>query len=76
MEELLWFIEGYTNATELSFKEVRFWHANESYDFLDGLGFSSAENFLWLSVEAFWSRIQRYEFRLFRSRSRPTAKGD
>lgn len=40
MEELLWFIEGYTNAKELSSKEVRFWDANESYDFLDSLEFS------------------------------------
>lgn len=40
LEELLWFIEGYTNAKELSSKEVRFWDANESYDFLDSLEFS------------------------------------
>ncbi|XP_075069486.1 thymidylate synthase isoform X2 [Mixophyes fleayi] len=43
LEELLWFIKGSTNATELSAKGVKIWDANGSREFLDKQGFSARE---------------------------------
>nr|XP_014436999.1 thymidylate synthase [Pelodiscus sinensis] len=43
LEELLWFIQGSTNAKELSAKGVKIWDANGSRDFLDKQGFSKRE---------------------------------
>ncbi|KAH8853577.1 Thymidylate synthase [Schistosoma japonicum] len=43
VEELLWFIRGSTNSRELSEKNVHFWDANGSREFLDGLGFTERE---------------------------------
>ena len=38
VEELLWFLRGSTDATELSGKGVHIWDANTSREFLDGVG--------------------------------------
>ncbi|KAK2152201.1 hypothetical protein LSH36_337g02005 [Paralvinella palmiformis] len=43
VEELLWFIKGSTNATELSEKGVHIWDANGSREFLDKQGFTERE---------------------------------
>ncbi|CAH8449372.1 unnamed protein product [Schistosoma rodhaini] len=43
VEELLWFIRGSTNSRELAEKNVHFWDANGSREFLDGLGFTERE---------------------------------
>jgi thymidylate synthase len=37
-EELLWFIDGDTNANHLAEKRVHIWDANGSREFLDNLG--------------------------------------
>lgn len=37
-EELLWFLRGSTNATELTNKGVHIWDANGSREFLDSRG--------------------------------------
>ncbi|XP_078691097.1 thymidylate synthase-like isoform X1 [Branchiostoma floridae x Branchiostoma belcheri] len=42
-EELLWFVRGSTNGTELSDKNVHIWDANGSRDFLDKRGLSHYE---------------------------------
>jgi len=42
-EELLWFIEGSTNAKQLAEKDVRIWDANGSREFLDNLGLTERE---------------------------------
>ena len=39
IEELLWFLRGSTNATELKDKNVHIWDGNTSRDALDNLGF-------------------------------------
>ncbi|PAV71627.1 hypothetical protein WR25_11915 [Diploscapter pachys] len=39
LEELLWFIRGCTDATQLSKKNVKIWDANGSREFLDKNGF-------------------------------------
>ena len=41
--ELLWFIQGSTNANELSEKNVHIWEANGSRDFLDKQGLTHRE---------------------------------
>lgn len=38
VEELLWFIKGSTNSNELSDKDIHFWDANGSREFLDNVG--------------------------------------
>merc|ERR1712224_1136985 len=38
LEELLWFIQGDTNALHLSDKKVRIWDANGTREFLDSRG--------------------------------------
>ncbi|KAK3868979.1 hypothetical protein Pcinc_025685 [Petrolisthes cinctipes] len=43
VEELLWFIRGSTNASELSDKGVHIWAPNSSRAFLDGAGFGDRE---------------------------------
>merc|ERR1712226_358417 len=43
LEELLWFIKGSTNASELSSKNVKIWDANGSRSFLDSRGLTSNE---------------------------------
>ena len=43
VEELLWFIKGSTNSNELKNKNIHFWDANGSREFLDSLGFNSRE---------------------------------
>jgi len=40
VEELLWFINGDTNANNLSRKGVKIWDANGSRGYLDSLGFT------------------------------------
>jgi len=40
VEELLWFLQGQTDAKLLSKKGVKIWDANGSRDFLDKLGFT------------------------------------
>jgi len=42
-EELLWFVNGSTNANKLAEKRIHFWDANGSRDFLDKLGFKDRE---------------------------------
>lgn len=42
-EELLWFIEGNTNANDLAAKNVHIWDGNGSRDFLDRRGLSHRE---------------------------------
>lgn len=43
LEELLWFLKGSTDATELSSKGIKIWDGNGSRNFLDGLGFHDRE---------------------------------
>lgn len=43
VEELLWFIRGSTNASELSQKDVHIWDANGSRQFLDSQGLTTRE---------------------------------
>ena len=43
IEELLWFINGSTDAKLLSQKNVKIWDANGSREFLDNLGFTDRE---------------------------------
>ncbi|XP_062897564.1 thymidylate synthase isoform X1 [Mobula hypostoma] len=43
LQELLWFIKGSTNSSELSSKGVKIWDANGSREFLDRQGFTSRE---------------------------------
>lgn len=43
LKELLWFIQGSTNAKELSAQGVRIWDGNSSREFLDNLGFTDRE---------------------------------
>ncbi|XP_003695361.1 bifunctional dihydrofolate reductase-thymidylate synthase [Apis florea] len=43
VEELLWFINGSTNAKKLSEKDVHIWDANSSREFLDSCGFTDRE---------------------------------
>ncbi|CAL8078702.1 unnamed protein product [Calicophoron daubneyi] len=43
VEELLWFIRGSTDSRELAAKNVHFWDANGSREFLDNLGFTDRE---------------------------------
>lgn len=43
VEELLWFIKGSTNATELQAKGVKIWDGNSSREFLDKQGFTDRE---------------------------------
>lgn len=38
VEELLWFLRGSTDATELAAKGVNIWNANSSREFLDSVG--------------------------------------
>jgi len=40
VEELLWFIRGSTNAKELQDRNVHFWDANSSREYLDSIGLS------------------------------------
>lgn len=42
-EELLWFIQGCTDANKLAEKNVRIWDANGSREFLDNLGLKDRE---------------------------------
>ena len=42
-EELLWFIQGNTNANELSSKGVKIWEGNGSREFLDSRGLKDRE---------------------------------
>lgn len=42
-EELIWFIQGNTNAKDLSDKNVRIWDANGSREFLDSRGLNKNE---------------------------------
>lgn len=42
-EELLWFIRGSTDSSELSKKGVKIWDANGSREFLDNLGFTDRQ---------------------------------
>jgi len=37
-EELLWFVKGCTDASQLSDKDVHIWDANASREFLNGRG--------------------------------------
>ena len=37
-EELLWFVNGCTDATKLTDKRIHIWDANASREFLDGRG--------------------------------------
>lgn len=43
VEELLWFIQGSTNAKDLSNKGVHIWDKNGSRQFLDSLGLTDRE---------------------------------
>jgi len=43
LEELLWFINGDTNAKHLQEKKVHIWDGNASREFLDNLGFQDRE---------------------------------
>jgi thymidylate synthase len=43
VEELLWFIRGSTDSTQLSERGVNIWDANSSRSFLDSLGFTDRE---------------------------------
>jgi len=43
VEELLWFIRGSTDGTDLSKRGVHIWDANGSRQFLDNLGFKDRE---------------------------------
>lgn len=42
-EELIWFVNGHTNAKLLSDKKIRIWDGNASREFLDNLGFLERE---------------------------------
>ena len=42
-EELIWFINGHTNAKLLSDKKIKIWDGNASRQFLDNLGFLERE---------------------------------
>ena len=42
-EELIWFINGHTNAKLLSDKKIKIWDGNASREFLDNLGFLERE---------------------------------
>ncbi|XP_071452788.1 thymidylate synthase isoform X1 [Hetaerina americana] len=42
-EELLWFIQGSTNALELHNKGINIWDGNSSREFLDNMGFTERE---------------------------------
>lgn len=42
-EELLWFIQGNTNANDLAEKDIHIWDGNGSREFLDGRGLSHRE---------------------------------
>ncbi|KAI8109843.1 hypothetical protein M9434_001122 [Picochlorum sp. BPE23] len=42
-EELLWFIKGSTNATELSDKGIHIWDGNGSREYLDSIGLTERE---------------------------------
>lgn len=43
VEELLWFLSGSSNATELSEKGIHIWDGNSSREFLDKCGFHDRE---------------------------------
>lgn len=43
LEELLWFIRGGTNATELQARGIHIWDGNSSRTFLDSLGLFDRE---------------------------------
>ena len=43
VEELLWFLKGDTNSTNLSKKKVKIWDGNGSREFLDKNGFTERE---------------------------------
>jgi dihydrofolate reductase/thymidylate synthase len=43
VEELLWFIKGDTNATNLQKKKVHIWDGNASREFLDSIGLKERE---------------------------------
>jgi len=42
-EELIWFVNGSTNANLLAEKDIHIWDGNGSREFLDGLGFTDRE---------------------------------
>lgn len=42
-EELLWFIQGSTNANELAARDIHIWDGNGSREFLDNLGYTQRE---------------------------------
>ena len=41
LEELLWFLRGSTNSTELSEKGIKIWNGNSSREFLDNRGLTN-----------------------------------
>jgi dihydrofolate reductase/thymidylate synthase len=43
VEELLWFIQGCTNAKLLADKNVHIWDPNSSREYLDSIGLKSRE---------------------------------
>jgi dihydrofolate reductase/thymidylate synthase len=47
-EELLWFINGSTNAKELQEKDIRIWDGNSSRTYLDSIGLTNRQEGIWL----------------------------